>query len=82
MGRGEWLKPDDSHLIDATKAFYVVDLGDSGLKGAMGAVIASFGDQQAAKKLAAIHGARVLRFGEMNQDVLQQAAGMQHMSPH
>jgi len=82
MGRSEWLKPDDSHLIDATHAFYVVDLGDSGLKGAMGAVIASFADEQAAHKLATIHGARVLRFEEINQDVLQQAAKMQHMSAH
>jgi copper chaperone NosL len=78
MGRSEWAKPDDSHLIDATSAFYVVGLGDSGLKGAMGAVLASFADEQAAGKLAAIHGARVLRFEQIDQDVLQQAAATQH----
>ena len=39
LGRSDWAKPDDSQLIDATQAFYVVGLGDSGLKGAMGAVL-------------------------------------------
>ena len=78
MGRSEWLKPDDSHLIDASSAFYVVGLGASGLQGAMGAVLASFADEQAARKLAAIHGARVLRFEEIDQAVLQQAAASQH----
>lgn len=78
MGRSDWAKPDDSHLIDATSAFYVVGLGDSGLKGAMGAVLASFADEQAAGKLAAIHGAQVLRFEQIDQNVLQQAAATQH----
>jgi copper chaperone NosL len=82
MGRSEWLKPDDSHLIDASSAFYVVGLGKSGLQGAMGAVLASFADEQAARKLAAIHGARVLRFEEIDQDVLQQAAATQHRGMH
>ncbi|MDP2244193.1 nitrous oxide reductase accessory protein NosL [Pseudomonas sp.] len=82
MGRSEWAKPDDGNLIDATSAFYVVGLGDSGLKGAMGAVLASFADEQAARKLAAIHGARVLRFDEIDQDVLQQAAATQHVGMH
>jgi copper chaperone NosL len=82
MGRGEWAKPDDSHLIDATSAFYVVGLADSGLKGAMGAVLASFADEQAARQLAAIHGARVLRFDEIDQDVLQQAAAKQPAGMH
>jgi copper chaperone NosL len=82
MGRSDWAKPDDSQLIDATQAFYVIGLGDSGLKGAMGAVLASFADEQAAGKLAAIHGARVLRFEQIDQDVLQQAAATQHMGMH
>lgn len=82
MGRSEWAKPDDSHLIDAASAFYVIGLADSGLKGAMGAVLASFADEQAAQKLAAIHGARVLRFDEIDQGVLQQAAAMQPAGMH
>ncbi|MDM8350264.1 nitrous oxide reductase accessory protein NosL [Pseudomonas sp. sp1636] len=82
MGRSEWAKPDDSHLIDATQAFYVVGLADSGLKGAMGAVLASFADEAAAQKLAASHGARVLRFDEIDQGVLQQASAMPHAGMH
>jgi len=82
MGRSDWAKPADSHLIDATQAFYVVDLADSGLSGAMGAVLASFADEQAARKLAATHHARVLRFAEIDQTVLQQAAAMQHGQAH
>ncbi|WP_324734430.1 nitrous oxide reductase accessory protein NosL [Pseudomonas paeninsulae] len=82
MGRSEWAKPDDSHLIDAASAFYVIGLADSGLKGAMGAVLASFADEQAAQKLATIHGARVLRFDEIDQGVLQQAAAMQPAGMH
>lgn len=82
MGRSDWAAPDDSHLIDATQAFYVVDLAGSGLTGAMGAVLAPFADEQAARQLAAIHGARVLAFAEIDQTVLQQAAAMQHGQAH
>lgn len=82
MGRSDWAKPDDSHLIDATQAFYVVDLADSGLSGAMGAVLASFADEQAARKLAAMHNARVLKFAEIDQAVLQQAVAMGHGQAH
>ena len=86
MGRSQWAKPDDHYLIDATQAFYVVGLADSGLKGAMGAVLAAFSDAQAAQQLASTYHARVLRFDEITQDVLQQAAAMQpagmHGAPH
>ena len=82
MGRSDWAKPDDNHLIDATQAFYVVDLADSGLSGAMGAVLASFADEQAARKLAAIHKSRVMKFAEIDQTVLQKAAAMQHGQAH
>lgn len=81
MGRSEWAKPDDNHLIDATQAFYVVDLADSGLSGAMGVVMASFANEQAALKLAAVHNARVLKFSEIDQKILQQAT-VQHGQAH
>ncbi len=49
----------------------------------MGAVLATFADETAAKGLAALHGGRVLRFEEIDQSVLQQASGMPHgMSDH
>jgi copper chaperone NosL len=46
----------------------------TGLKGAMGIVLASFSSEQAAQKLATEQGGRVLRFGDIDQSVLQQPA--------
>lgn len=79
MGRSVWETPNDEHLIDATSAYYVIG---TSLKGAMGAVLASFADEQAAQQLAAKHGGRVLRFEEIDQALLQEAAGMQHGDMH
>lgn len=81
MGRSDWDKPNDEHLIDATSAYYVAG---TSLKGAMGATLASFAEEQAAQKLAAEQGGRVLRFEEIDQAVLQEtAAAMPHdMSNH
>lgn len=73
MGRSAWDKPDDQRLIDATSAYYVAG---TRLEGAMGVPLASFADEQAARKLAAIHGGRVLRFAEIDQAVLQQDVAM------
>jgi copper chaperone NosL len=75
MGRSPWNAPNDAHLIDAKDAFYVVG---TQLKGAMGVVLASFSSQQAAQKLAADQGGRVLRFSEIDQAVLQQQPAMSH----
>ncbi|MCW3149769.1 nitrous oxide reductase accessory protein NosL [Stutzerimonas stutzeri] len=79
MGRSEWEQPDDAHLIDATSAYYVVG---TSLKGAMGATLASFADEAAAQKLAAEHGGRVLRFEQIDQALLQEAASIQHGAMH
>lgn len=79
MGRSVWEHPDDSQLIDATSAYYVIG---TPLKGAMGAVLASFAEEGAAQKLAAEHGGRVLRFEEIDQALLQQAAAMQYGAAH
>lgn len=81
MGRSAWDSPQDEHLIDATSAYYVAG---TPLKGAMGAVLASFAEEAAAQKLAAEQGGRVLRFEEIDQAVLQEAASaMPHdMSSH
>ena len=72
MAQGSWERPDDDHLIDATTAWYVAG---TELKGAMGATLASFAEEAAARELAAEHGGRVLRFEELDQSVLQR--GMQ-----
>jgi copper chaperone NosL len=82
MGRSQWATPDDGYLIDATQAFYVVGLANSGLKGAMGVVLAAFADESAAKQLATIHGARVLRFDQIDQAVLQQNSSNPHAGMH
>ncbi|WP_120996097.1 nitrous oxide reductase accessory protein NosL [Stutzerimonas urumqiensis] len=75
MGRSAWHAPDDSHLIDATTAYYVVG---PRLQGAMGAVLASFADEQAAQNLVAEKGGRVVRFEQIDQELLQEAAAAQH----
>ncbi|MEJ6654949.1 MAG: nitrous oxide reductase accessory protein NosL [Pseudomonas sp.] len=79
MGQSHWDQPDDSHLIDATQAWYVTG---TPLAGAMGASLASFADQQAAEALAAEHNGTVLRFDEIDQEFLQQAAAAQHGDLH
>ena len=75
MGQSEWIAPDDAHLIDAKQAYYVIDIP---LQGAMGATLASFADETAAQALADEHNGRVLRFEEIDQELLQQAAASQH----
>ncbi|WP_028614797.1 nitrous oxide reductase accessory protein NosL [Halopseudomonas pelagia] len=75
MGQSEWSAPDDAHLIDATTAYYVTGIS---LKSAMGASLASFKDEAAAQALADEHGGRVLRFEDIDQELLQQAASSQH----
>ncbi|WP_347330358.1 nitrous oxide reductase accessory protein NosL [Marinimicrobium locisalis] len=71
MGRSDWNSPDDEHLIDATSAWYVAG---TGLKGAMGVVLATFSEEQAARALADEHNGRVLRFEQIDQALLQQRA--------
>ncbi|NMZ07982.1 NosL protein [Pseudomonas proteolytica] len=75
MGRSHWDTPDDAHLIDAKTAYYVLG---TGLKGAMGVVLASFAEQAVAQKVASDTGGRVLRFEEIDLALLQQPAGMSH----
>lgn len=75
MGQSQWSAPDDAHLIDATSAWYVTGIA---LPSAMGASLASFADQAAAQTLADEHGGRVLRFEQIDQELLQQAASSQH----
>lgn len=79
MGQSHWDQPDDDHLIDAREAWYV---SGTPLKGAMGASLASFADQAAAEALAAEHNGTVLRFDEIDQEFLQQAAAAQHGDMH
>ncbi|MBC3372947.1 nitrous oxide reductase accessory protein NosL [Pseudomonas sp. SWRI92] len=77
MGRSHWNTPDDAHLIDARTAYFVIG---SGLKGAMGVVLASFSDPKAAQKLASETGGKVLRLDDIDQKLLGQATAMSPMS--
>ena len=77
MAHSSWEQPDDAHLVDAKSAWYVAG---TQLQGAMGAVLASFSDEAAARQLAAGHGGQVLRFEEIDQAVLQAASGAEQMS--
>ena len=75
MGRSQWDAPDDKHLIDARTAYYVIG---TGLKGAMGVVLASFADVATAQKVAADTGGRLLRFEQIDLALLQQPMPMMH----
>lgn len=75
MAQGAWEQPDDGYLIDAKTAWYVAG---TPLKGAMGAVLASFADEAEARRMAAEYGGRLLRFEEIDQEVLQDVSGMGH----
>jgi copper chaperone NosL len=77
MGRSHWNTPDDEHLIDARTAYFVVG---SKLKGAMGVVLATFADAQAAEKLARETGGQVLRLQDIDQKLLGQATAMSPMN--
>ena len=72
MARTDWNAPEDAHLIDAREAWYVAG---TGRRGAMGAVLASYADEDAARKLAEQEGGQVLRFDEINQAWLLRASG-------
>lgn len=75
MAKTHWDHPQDEHLMDATKAWYVIG---SDLQGAMGPSLASYSDKQAAQKLAQQRGGRVLSYAEINLDVLQEIAKASH----
>lgn len=75
MAKTHWDHPEDEHLMDARKAWYVMG---SGLLGAMGPSIPSYSDRTAADKLAAQTGGRVLSFDEIDLNVLQEIARAGH----
>lgn len=66
MGKADWDKPRDN-WIDAKTAFYVAG---SGKMGSMGATFASFSRNEDAQAFAAKHGGKVLRFDQVNIDML------------
>ena len=59
--------PDEETYVDAREAFFVVGHRK---KGAMGATLASFSKQEDALAFADIEGGEVLRFDEIDLEVL------------
>lgn len=62
MAQTDWQSPDDTALIDAREAFYVVG---SQRNGAMGPTLASFVDESSAETFRAEYGGQVLSYGEI-----------------
>lgn len=76
MARAPWESPDDTALVDARKAFYVVG---SSRKGAMGPTLASFARQAEADSFASEYGGEVLAFSEITMDHLNTGMVMHSM---
>ncbi len=63
MARSEWKSPDDTHLIPAQQAWYVVG---HPLRGAMGPSPASFAKREDAAAFAQQHGGKLLKYEEID----------------
>ncbi len=62
MANADWQSPDDGQMIDARSAYYVPA---PGRKGAMGAVLATFGSRAAAEQAAQQRGQPVMDFEQV-----------------
>jgi copper chaperone NosL len=71
MAETHWDHPDDTHLIDAREAWYVVG---SERTGAMGPTLASFETESEATEFAATYGGEILSFVDITLEHLN--AGM------
>jgi copper chaperone NosL len=68
MAQSDWSQPDDAHLIEARKAWYVAG---STRTGAMGPTLAPFAARDAAQAFADEYGGRLLGFDEITLPVLE-----------
>ncbi len=68
MAQSDWAHPDDTRLVDARDAWYVVG---SERTGAMGPTLASFAARADAEAFAKRHGGRVLEFEAITLQVLE-----------
>ncbi|MDL0431379.1 nitrous oxide reductase accessory protein NosL [Marinobacter sp. TBZ242] len=67
MAQTDWEHPDDTALIDAREAFFVVG---SKRTGAMGPTLASFAAEEAAREFAMNYGGQVLSYNNVTMDHL------------
>lgn len=79
MAQADWQAPDDTHLIDAREAWYVVG---SGRSGAMGPTLASFATEAEAGQFAEEHGGEVLPFEKITMEHLNTGMPMGGSSGH
>ena len=69
MTQTDWDKPDDTKLIDARKAFYVIG---SSRQGSMGKTLASFETIEAANDFGNQWGGKIIKFKEITTELLMQ----------
>ena len=74
MGQADWNEPK-GHWIDAKTAVYVLG---SKRHGSMGPTIASFAQQADATKFAGEYGGKVLRFVDIQRDMVDLSGGALH----
>ncbi len=67
IGETSWQEPSDNAYIRAVDAWYVVGHDQPG---AMGHTLASFGEQDQAKKFSDEHGGEVIRFEDIDLELL------------
>lgn len=77
MAQTEWKSPEDTALVDARDAFYVVG---ADRHGAMGPTLASFAAEEAAREFMSEHGGEVLKYSEVTMEHLNSGAAMEHMN--
>jgi len=77
MAQTDWQNPNDTALIDARDAYYVVG---SDRKGAMGPTLASFATEDAAHGFMMEYGGEVLKYSEITMEHLNTGAAMGEMS--
>lgn len=79
MAQTDWKAPDDTQLIDARQAWYVVG---SNRPGAMGPTLASFATETGASGFAKEYGGEVLPFDAITMDHLNAGMATQSDSIH
>lgn len=77
MAQTEWEHPDDTALIDAPDAFFVVG---SDRTGAMGPTLASFATEDAAHGFMMEYGGQVLKYSEITMEHLNTGMPMGEMN--
>lgn len=72
MAETDWEHPDDTALIDAREAWFVIG---SERTGSMGPTLASFADQSDAEAFVENHGGEVVAFNEVTMEHLSSGRG-------